>query len=31
MNVAVWLPAMFGLGIVVMALCYWFLALCEKM
>jgi len=30
MNLAVWLPAMFALGLVVMGLCYAFLLGCEK-
>jgi hypothetical protein len=30
MNLAVWLPAMFALGLTVMALCYAFLLGCEK-
>jgi hypothetical protein len=30
MNLVVWLPAMFALGLVVMALCYAFLNGCEK-
>jgi hypothetical protein len=30
-NLALWLPALFILGIASMALCYWFLVLCEKM
>jgi len=31
MNLVLWLPAMFGLGVALMGLCYWFLDLCEKM
>jgi hypothetical protein len=30
MNLYVWLPAMFGLGIVTMLLCYAFIGACEK-
>jgi hypothetical protein len=30
MNLAFWLPAMFVLGLVVMALCYLFMDACEK-
>jgi hypothetical protein len=30
MNLVLWLPAMFGLGLAVMALCYAFLNGCEK-
>jgi len=30
MNLVIWLPAMFFLGIVVMGLCYLFLKACEK-
>jgi hypothetical protein len=30
MNLVVWLPAMFGLGIVGMGLCLAFLVACEK-
>jgi hypothetical protein len=30
MNLAVWLPAMFALGLSVMALCYGFLYACEE-
>ena len=30
MNLAIWLPAMFGLGLVSMALCFLFLKACEK-
>ena len=30
MNLAIWLPAMFFLGLVSMALCYLFLEACEK-
>ena len=30
MNLVVWLPAMFALGLTVMALCYAFLFGCEK-
>jgi hypothetical protein len=30
MNLAVWLPAMFLLGIVAMGLCYLFVKACEK-
>jgi hypothetical protein len=30
MNLAVWLPAMFVLGVVAMGLCYLFLKACEK-
>jgi hypothetical protein len=30
MNLEIWLPAMFLLGLVVMGLCYAFLAGCEK-
>jgi hypothetical protein len=29
MNLVLWLPAMFGLGLAVMALCYAFLNACE--
>jgi hypothetical protein len=31
MNLTIWLPGMFGLGIVVMVLCVLFLKACEKM
>lgn len=30
MNIVLWLPAMFGLGLAVMALCYAFLNACER-
>ncbi len=30
MNLVVWLPAMFGLGLVTMILCYVFIGACEK-
>ena len=30
MTLAVWLPAMFVLGLVVMGLCYAFIDACEK-
>jgi len=30
MNLVVWLPAMFVLGIVGMGLCYAFISACEK-
>ncbi len=30
MNLTFWLPAMFILGIVLMALCYLFMEACEK-
>jgi hypothetical protein len=30
MNIAIWLPAMFFLGIALMALFYWFISACEK-
>jgi len=30
-NVALWLSAMFVLGIALMGLCYWFLDICESM
>jgi len=30
MDLTIWLPAMFGLGIVTMALCYAFLIACEN-
>ena len=30
MNLVVWLPAMFALGLTVMGLCYGFLVGCEK-
>jgi len=30
MNLLIWLPAMFVLGIVLMALCYLFIEACEK-
>jgi hypothetical protein len=30
MNLAIWLPAMFVLGIVMMGLCLLFLKACEK-
>jgi hypothetical protein len=30
MNLLFWVPAMFILGIVMMALCYLFLKACEK-
>ena len=30
MNLVIWLPAMFALGIVSMALCYAFLIACEN-
>jgi hypothetical protein len=30
-NLALWLPGLFVLGIALWAFCYWFLNLCEKM
>lgn len=30
MNLAIWLPAMFFLGIAAMTLCYLFIVACEK-
>jgi hypothetical protein len=30
MNLVVWLPAMFALGLSVMAVCYAFLSGCER-
>ena len=30
MNLEIWLPAMFGLGLVAMGLCFLFLKACEK-
>lgn len=30
MNLAVWIPAMFGLGMVAMWACYVFIDACEK-
>ncbi len=30
MNLEIWLPAMFLLGLVAMGLCYAFLLACEK-
>jgi len=30
MNLLIWLPAMFGLGILFMGLCFLFLKACEK-
>jgi hypothetical protein len=30
MNLVVWLPAMFALGLGVMGLCYGFLHACER-
>jgi hypothetical protein len=30
MNLLIWLPAMFLLGIALMALCYLFMEACEK-
>jgi hypothetical protein len=30
MNLIVWLPAMFALGLVAMAFCYAFINACEK-
>jgi hypothetical protein len=30
MNLEIWLPAMFLLGLIVMGLCYAFLVWCEK-
>jgi hypothetical protein len=30
MNLTVWLPSMFALGIVSMAVCYLFLLACEN-
>ena len=30
MNIIVWLPAMFALGLVAMWLCYAFINACEK-
>lgn len=30
MNLVIWLPAMFGLGIVVMGLFFLFVKACEK-
>ena len=30
MNLAIWLPAMFGLGLAGLGVCYAFLLACEK-
>ncbi len=30
MNLVIWLPAFFGLGVVSMILCYAFISACEK-
>ena len=30
MNLLVWLPAMFLLGIALMALCLWFMEACDN-
>jgi len=30
MNLAIWMPGMFALGLVMMGLCYLFLIACEK-
>ena len=30
MNLTVWLPAMFSLGLVTMTLCFAFIGACEK-
>ena len=30
MNLIVWLPVMFALGLVIMGLCYAFIHACEK-
>jgi hypothetical protein len=30
MDLEIWLPAMFGLGLIAMGLCYAFLIACEK-
>ncbi len=30
MNLVIWLPAMFGLGLGTMILCYAFIGACEK-
>jgi len=30
MNLLIWLPAMFFLGIILMAICYLFMEACEK-
>jgi hypothetical protein len=30
MNLEIWLPAFFALGVVSMGLCYAFIAACEK-
>jgi len=30
MNLVLWLPAMFGLGLVAMGLCYAFIDACER-
>jgi len=30
MNLAIWLPAMFLLGLVLMGLCYLFMEACDK-
>jgi hypothetical protein len=30
MDAVIWLPGMFILGIVLMALFYWFMSACEK-
>ena len=30
MNLQVWLPAMFLLGIALMSFCLWFIKACEK-
>ncbi|HEV3026899.1 MAG TPA: hypothetical protein VG457_04960, partial [Planctomycetota bacterium] len=30
MNLALWLPLMFVFGLLLLAFCYWFLTVCEK-
>jgi len=30
MDLAIWLPAFFGLGVVSMGLCYAFITACER-
>ena len=30
MNLALWLPLLFVFGLLLIAFCYWFLAICEK-
>jgi len=30
MNLALWLPLMFVFGLLLIAFCYWFLTVCEK-